>query len=141
MNTTNFTQNWNGKLLCDCFSTIRLHPGFQRGDIHEIFLNKTFLGYAKIVALRTVKFMEITDTLAYSDAGHNDTYMREVFRKMYGHIDAQRDMFMPTFQWTERHLPAHQEEFMKWWEKSKEKHTTAYRDTDEGKQLQFALNL
>jgi hypothetical protein len=141
MNTTNFTQNWNGKLLNDCFSDIRLSCNYQRGEIHEIFLNKTFLGYAKIIALRTIKLMEITDTTAYTICGYNDTYLREVFRKMYGHIDGPRDMFMPTFQWTQRHLPAHQELFAKHWEKAKEKHTIDYRDTDEGKQLQFALNV
>lgn len=139
---TTFSQNWNGKLLCDNFSTIRLEcQKFQMGDIHQIQLNKQFLGYAKIVAIRTVKFAEINDNMAYIDSGGNEQYIRNVFYKMYGKIDAHRHLAMPVFQWTQRHLPAHQEMFLKYWEKAKEKHTTTYRDAPENQNLQFALDL
>lgn len=136
-----FTENWNGKFLNDCFTDIRLTNTLQRGEVYDIHIKKQFAGHAKIIALRTLPLKQLTDNHAYIICGKNEAYLREILTRMYGYIDGNIELALPVFQWTQRHLPTHQQLFKEYWEKAQDKHTTTYRDLPENNQLQFALNL
>ena len=46
-----FNENWNGKLNCQCFTTIRLHNPIKNcvGAIKQIYLKDRYKGDAKIM--------------------------------------------------------------------------------------------
>lgn len=82
---TKFSYNWNNKLDCNFFTTIRLHnpKKYWVGSTHRIFLKENDLGTAKIVQVKTVRLEEIDSFTASLDTGYNAAQTRALFRKMY----------------------------------------------------------
>ncbi len=82
---TRFSYNWNKKLYCNFFTTIRLHnpKKYWIGSIHRIFLKAEDLGTAKIVQVKTIRLEEIDSFTASLDTGYNAASTRALFRKMY----------------------------------------------------------
>lgn len=141
MLTANFTENWNGALICDCFSRIEIsqHKFPVNGEV-EIQLKGQFLGYAKVVSSRTLPLSDLNDNVARHICGNTEAYLRTILNRMFGELNPRQPIFWVTIQWTQRHLPAHEKLFASYWAKAREKHTIAYRDTQEGEQLEFAIN-
>lgn len=83
--TTSFSTNYNGKLLLDKFSTIRLHNSskYYLNAMHLICLNKSQIGVARIVAIKNVCYGHIDDAMAFIDANCNANYLRGMFSKFY----------------------------------------------------------
>ena len=55
-----FSKNWNNKLLCNVFSTIR--PSYKKYDIDEVFdirIDKRFFCYAKVLDSKNITIKEI----------------------------------------------------------------------------------
>ncbi len=87
MNNINFKTNWNKKLNCKCFTSIRLHNP-QKCFISEVFaviLNNRVIGYAKLRQVKTIGINEITDYMAMLDTGYNAAKTREIIYQMYKH--------------------------------------------------------
>lgn len=66
-----FSANWNNKLLCRSFTTIRLirDVPFKKGQIVDIYRDQYFKGKAKIIDLKCIEFSKINDWMAWIDAG------------------------------------------------------------------------
>jgi hypothetical protein len=81
-----FTSNWNNKLDCDCFSTIRLHNPNKHvmGRVYHIVLNKHLKLYpAELVYITTITLDKMTEGMAYLDTGYNLKEMKDIIFKMY----------------------------------------------------------
>lgn len=81
----NFTTNWNNKLACHAFTTIRLwYEGrFQMGQEVEILLQKKHLKYARIIDIKTFKLHQINNYMALLDTGYNADQTKEFIRNIY----------------------------------------------------------
>lgn len=89
MEKLTFSTNWNSKLECNCFTTIRLYnlaKHFQ-GNQFEIFLQKKFKSKALVLGTVITKLDKLSDYVCYLDTGYNKEQTKEIFRKMYPHID------------------------------------------------------
>ncbi|WP_316828097.1 hypothetical protein [Pedobacter miscanthi] len=83
-NRINFNENWNGKLLCNCFTTIRLFDvKYELGGIYDIALKDKVSGPAEIVFLKEITLNQITVAMAYTDIGYSPTQAREMIKQFY----------------------------------------------------------
>lgn len=84
MEIIKFSYNWNKKLNCDCFTTLRLPSSkFQLHKEFMIELNGVALKTAKIVALKHSNTDTFTDEMCYLDTGYNAEETRNIITKMY----------------------------------------------------------
>lgn len=134
---TNFSQNWNNKLLNNSFGTIRTDDSYQLHQEREIRLCGKTIGIAKVVAIRTFHFCNLTDNVAYVDAGHDARYMSNVFCKMHGPLEPHRMICWVIFEWLQPDMAAMQTLYAKAWEKLHEKFAPAYNDTPHAPELSF----
>jgi hypothetical protein len=83
-NRINFNENWNGKLLCNCFTTIRLFDDkYRLGGIYDIALKGKISGPAEIVFLKEINLSQITTAMAYVDIGYSATQAKEMLKQFY----------------------------------------------------------
>lgn len=80
-----FTQNWNGKLNCNSFTTMRLHNPVKYcvGAIKQIYLKGVWKGNAKIIEVRRIYLSDINQFIAKLDTGLSAEDCRQVIRTMY----------------------------------------------------------
>jgi hypothetical protein len=91
MERIDFYQNWNNKLSCDAFSTLRLHNKrkYVKGQRYEICLNGKRLGVAELHVKRTFVGTELNEFIARIDTGKSLKDLRALLGKMYKNIFAQ----------------------------------------------------
>jgi hypothetical protein len=129
---TIFNKNWNNKLLCDCFGTIRVDDTYELHQEREIRYRNDVIGVAKVVALRSFPYSQLTNIVCFVDAGHDLRYMQTVFQKMHGPLDPHRLMRWVMFQWVTPDLNLWSNVYIDAWHKNVEKFATSYRDTPAG---------
>ena len=78
-----FSYNWNNKLSCKAFTTLRLSDRFNIGDKVEVYLLLRKLGTADVVNKIKIQFGKISDTVAYLDTGYNAAECRNILQRMY----------------------------------------------------------
>ncbi len=88
-----FTHNWNNKLACTFFTTIRLRndPKYRMGHTYEIFLSGKRLFNAAIVDIRHFKLDKLNDFIAGLDTGYNAQECEKIIRRMYPKVDFLRN--------------------------------------------------
>lgn len=81
----NFTKNWNGKLGCEYFTTIRLHDPkkYAKGIKKTVFLNKAILSNVEIFEVFAVKFAYIKPWMKIQDTGLMPDKFDGMFHTMY----------------------------------------------------------
>jgi hypothetical protein len=86
-----FNQNWNNKLFCKAFTTLRLHSAkkYKKNDIHNVVFNpknspSKILGTAKIVAVKTLLLSEVNEFIAHLDTAYNIDGFKNIVKGMYG---------------------------------------------------------
>lgn len=78
----NFVKNWNNKLSCTVYTTIRRHnPHLRIGQVVEIKLNRVFLHKAEIIGLVNHPLEEIPKMVVMQDTGYNYDSSIELFRR------------------------------------------------------------
>ena len=94
-NVLKFSYNWNNKLNCKAFTTIRLHSPHQYrvGKRFTIDLKGEFKGEAEIKAIRTIEGEQLNEFTCFIDTGYSRLETLEILRRMYGTIDIERAMF------------------------------------------------
>lgn len=126
--TITFSKNWNGKLLLDCFGTVRLHnPGkYAVGKQLNIEIKNTPLGIATVEAVRTFPYRQITDALSYIDVGQPAHYLSALLSNMYKH----RGLLLPSdhfdhviLRYNKRVIENHQMLWRDWWEEKQQQLT------------------
>lgn len=84
-----FSYNWNNKLDCKAFTTIRLHNAekYIVGEVYEIYLKDKdkwiFKGRARLESKRTFLTEKINQFVAYLDTGYSAQQTKTIIRKMY----------------------------------------------------------
>ncbi|MPR37097.1 hypothetical protein [Salmonirosea aquatica] len=80
-----FSYNWNNKLDCKAFTTLRLlNPKrYFIGAKFEVFYKNKTYGIFEVKKLTPLTPEGITDLIAYLDTGYNANECRDVLRTMY----------------------------------------------------------
>lgn len=90
MKDLEFSYNWNNKLDCKVFTTIRIaNPKvYKIGEDYKIHLNKSsrdrkVLGIAKILDIKTFKAKQLNSFMAYLDTAYSVEQTLKVMERMY----------------------------------------------------------
>lgn len=89
METLEFSTNWNKKLDCDCFTTIRLQnpKKFFRGAEFKILLHsgskQVIKGVADVIDVRNVFINGFDDFTCMLDTGYSAKETVELIKEMY----------------------------------------------------------
>lgn len=81
-----FTHNWNNKLNCKAFTSIRLTDRFEIDDEVKIFLKKdktnVCLGIVRVVSYRIFKLDQLNDYVALLDTGYGVEECKKIIIRM-----------------------------------------------------------
>lgn len=83
MKQLEFSYNWNNKLACDCFTTLRISNRFDVGELVDISLNDRHLSLGTVIAKTAIRMGAINEFIARLDTGYSAAECKEVLRKMY----------------------------------------------------------
>jgi hypothetical protein len=87
MEELRFSYNWNRKLYCRCFTSIRLRNDkrFFAGAEFKGFNDqeKKYIGIIKVLDLKVLKLNQINEYIARLDTGYNAEECKGILRKMY----------------------------------------------------------
>ena len=80
-----FNENWNGKLNCQCFTTIRLHNPIKNcvGAIKQIYLKDRYKGDSKIMHVSRITLDQINLPMAKLDSVLLPDELRAKLRELY----------------------------------------------------------
>ena len=80
-----FDENYNNKLNCNCFTTIRLHAPTKNavGAIKQIYLKGIWKGNAKIMGVASIRLDQINPTVAKLDADMSPDELRRLLKDCY----------------------------------------------------------
>lgn len=104
MRQINFTDNWNGKLLMDNFTTIRLYyyEAYPDFDMYEIVLRGEILGTAEIVCKKPFPMKQINTQLSLIDCGHEVPWLKQLLKRFHGDITEETNLVLLVFRWRTR---------------------------------------
>lgn len=91
MDRINFSKNWNNKLFCESFSTIRLRDDerFVPGKLFEAVLmdgdKEVFSKKVKLYCINITKLDKLTEGMALIDTGMSKEKTIGMFNNMYKH--------------------------------------------------------
>ena len=95
--SVSFSSNWNSKLNCDAFSTIRLRNDkkYHLGNMYTIVLKENPIYNAQLVALSHFYLLKLSDAMSFLDTGYNAAATIKMLLLMYKNknIDVQSVMF------------------------------------------------
>ena len=83
MKAISFFYNWNNKLDCKAFTTLRLSSNYEIGDKLEIILKKEPKGHGEIVDIKKLKLSDINEWVARIDTGYSQKECQDILIKMY----------------------------------------------------------
>ena len=71
MPSINFEKNYNNKLHCVCFTSLRLHNDYNYsvGLNYTIMLKRKNFGVAKLIEKRVLRLDQLNEFIAHIDAG------------------------------------------------------------------------
>jgi len=80
-----FSYNWNGKLNCQCFTTLRLNQPmkYYKGAVFNVFLNNQPKGRAKVLEVNCFTIDQINEFVARVDTGLSAKECQRMIREMY----------------------------------------------------------
>jgi len=84
-NNLNFSFNWNNKLDCRCFTTIRLKNErlYPIGKELTVLLKNKPLKTVKIIDVKHFTLPQLNEFMAMLDTGYNLESTIDIFHKMY----------------------------------------------------------
>lgn len=85
-----FTYNWNNKLDCKAFTTLRLHQPdmYVVGEVYEIWLRGPKSQWAQrndgqIIDIRRLHLNDVNPFIAYLDTGYSVGETKKILQRMY----------------------------------------------------------
>lgn len=79
-----FMYNWNNKLDCTYFTTLRLESNkYQVGSIFKVNLKTVYKKSVEVVEIKKIKLEQINDFIAALDTGYSRTKCIELIQTMY----------------------------------------------------------
>lgn len=103
---TKFSRNWNNKLDCNYFTTIRLYnpKKYEVGSVHEIWLNDVQIGRAQVVDQQMRTPQTLTETEAMLDAAMLKAELLKMLCRMYKRPEgAMLSLSFVTFKMVQRY--------------------------------------
>ncbi len=118
LNDIEFSENWNGKLLLDHFTTIRLETPekYIEGKHFEVRLRGELLGVAKLTIVHPFRYEQLNDRTALIDCGKNQQYLQTLLSRFYGPMPPGRKLYLLFFEWKERKFDTQRKMIRKHWE-------------------------
>ena len=136
-NTTNFSNNFNGKLILQNFPTVRLASAkYYITAKHLIKLNNNELGIAEVVAIRQFSFSQINNNLSLIDGAMVAEKFKAMIVRMYSNKEQIRDntqLIHIIYSWVERDITQTTELMNNW-------HQRTIAETKQNAQIQSQLN-
>ena len=105
MEDIKFSTNWNNKLNCKAFTTIRLaNPRkYFEGGLYNIYLKEKQIGIAAIMQIIPFKLVQLSDSISYLDTGYNKTETTRIFKQMYPNYDFEaNELYLMTLLFSSR---------------------------------------
>jgi hypothetical protein len=85
MDVLNFSYNWNNKLDCQAYTTLRLSTAkYEIGKVFQVVLQGSVHHYAEVVSIKVLKMAQINEFIAHLDTGYTVEECKNVLRRMYG---------------------------------------------------------
>ena len=78
-----FSYNWNNKIDCKFFTTLRKSGRFEKGDAIDITLKNTHKKYGVISDKKKIKYKDINNFIAGVDTGYTVKETQGILDKMY----------------------------------------------------------
>lgn len=80
-----FSYNWNNKLDCNFFTTIRLYNPikYQIGHIYDVSLKGEFKKQARLVEMKKIHHDQINAFIAGLDTGYSVEETKKILERMY----------------------------------------------------------
>ncbi|MBK9333868.1 MAG: hypothetical protein IPM96_16035 [Ignavibacteria bacterium] len=86
-----FTYNWNNKLDCKCFTSIRMSDTYRVGDEYKVFLRSgkdlQVKGVAEIMDIKAFYLDQLSMFIAYLDTGYSVSECKNIIYRMYPNIE------------------------------------------------------
>ncbi len=85
MKNVKFNKNWNNKLYCMSFSTVRLSSStkFKEGEIYRIWENDISKGTATLMCINEFLLANISPAMCLLDTNYEKDEYTKMFKKMY----------------------------------------------------------
>ncbi|MBF7093592.1 hypothetical protein IUY40_18840 [Flavobacterium sp. ALJ2] len=95
MDKLEFSANWNNKLDCKCFTTIRLFNPTKhfKGNQFEILLNRKYKGKAVVLGVVKTEIHKLNDYVCYLDTGYGKEETTAILKKIYPRINSKNQLF------------------------------------------------
>lgn len=88
MDQLNFSTNWNNKLDCTAFTTLRLpNEKYKLGELFQITLNGVEKGIGRIISITYINIDNINEYIARLDTGYSTDECKVIIRNIYPTID------------------------------------------------------
>lgn len=89
MSTINFSYNWNNKLDCSSFTTIRLRNEnkYRVGLEYKAWLKQESKGNVKCLDIRHFWLADLNEFVARLDTGYSVEECRQIILRMYPAVD------------------------------------------------------
>jgi hypothetical protein len=120
MRRIHFSNNWNGKLLQDVFTTIRVYDydKYPDGELFEIEYKNKVVGLARLEAKKPFRFGELNDITSMVECGFGRAYLSKLLKTFYGDkINSESALYMLILKWEKRNMEVMQELFNERWQK------------------------
>lgn len=94
-NTLDFSHNWNRKLDCDYFTTLRISGRFTVGEWVFIYLKSNHLGRGLIVDKKKLTISQLNTFICGLDTGYGVEETKRILATMYkGRINEQSTIYL-----------------------------------------------
>lgn len=89
MRNITFSYNWNNKLECKAYTTLRLlqPEKYVVGETYDIILKEEVIHNATIVNIKPIWLRELNEYIAYLDTGYNLIECTNIIKRMYPKVD------------------------------------------------------
>mgnify|MGYP000081770447 CR=1 FL=1 len=102
MQNLDFSTNWNHKLTCGIFSTLRMSGRFDLDQIVEVTLSNKLLGTATCIHKERIPITLLSDAQCYLDTGYGYDETVGILAKMYPTKNLKTDhIYYYLFKWNQ----------------------------------------
>lgn len=89
----NFSYNWNNKLQCHYYTTLRLNsPKFTIGHKYEIQLKQQKIHVGQIMDIKLLNIDQINNFIGGLDTGYSAEECKAILTKMYKNQDLSKNI-------------------------------------------------
>ena len=83
MKRIDFSYNWNNKLDCKAFTSIRRTDKYNIDDIIQVYLNDKYLFNVQVIGKKYLIMNDINDYIGYLDTGYSAEETKNILKDIY----------------------------------------------------------